>query len=436
MLSDDQAPLNFSALIGVYLGINAISDAYLLVDSTDCSLYKTQYIHGRHDWNSSLLRTDGLHRIAFSNICVQGAVSNHEEPLRAKVRALDRATGAGVVFVTAMPLCSLTCVDYGRMIRETADLTGRAIDIPAESLTGDWLDGYATLLKAAATHLALPKIARDPAKVAIVGHMMDRNEGDQQGNLAEMRRLLTGLGLETASIWLSGGRFAELAQAASAGTIVSLPYGRQAARVLAQRTGAALVETSLPFGLEATERFLRDVAAATGRQDRAEAFIRAELSRVIPRLKWMLPYLFFNRKTLFVGDPHLAEGFSEIAEDLGLRLSACVVTGRAGRKDGPQGKAFPLLHEPGAASEPFRRLLREPVDLAVASTCTMGEMFEEGAPVVELGFPSYWQHSVSNRPFLGFDGFLCFVDRMADALAGRLRHRSMERLEGKSGRLA
>ncbi|NNN05591.1 MAG: hypothetical protein HKL90_06790 [Elusimicrobia bacterium] len=432
----DEAPFNYSALIGAYLAVNAISDAYMLVDSTDCSLYKTQYIHGRHDWNSTLLRSDGFHRISFSNVCVQGAVGDHDAPLRGRVRAMDAVEDAGVVFVTAMPLCSLTCVDYGRMLRETTGLRRPAIDVPAESLSGDWLDGYATMLESIARRIELPRVERRPGAVALVGYLMDRNEGDHRGNLSELSRLLSALGLEVVSIWLDGGPYAGLARAAEAETVIALPYALGAARVLAQRTGARVVEARLPFGLESTGRFLREVAAATGRAEAAERLIAAELARVTPGLRWILPHLFVGRRVLFLGDPHLASGFAEIAEDLGLRPTGFVATGRERHARVAAAGRATVLFEPGVASAELKELLSRPVDVAVAATCTMGELFDADVPTVEVGFPSYWQHSLARRPFLGYEGFLCLVDRIGDALAGRLRRMSVERLSAKSGRLA
>ena len=41
-------------LLGVYLGVNALRDAFLVVEGPDCSYMKTQYIQGNHDWLSTL----------------------------------------------------------------------------------------------------------------------------------------------------------------------------------------------------------------------------------------------------------------------------------------------------------------------------------------------------------------------------------------------
>jgi len=38
------------------------------------------------------------------------------------------------------------------------------------------------------------------------------------------------------------------------------------------------------------------------------------------------------------------------------------------------------------------------------------------AAAVEFGFPSVYTHALFDRPFLGFPGFMAFVDTLANAL--------------------
>jgi nitrogenase molybdenum-iron protein alpha/beta subunit len=413
--------MNFPTLLGVYLAVNAIPDAYILGDGPDCLLYKSHFIHGRHDLASTLLRISGHHRVAFTNVCSRGVVKEHDEIIRRHIRTVDGLKESGLVLVTALPMCSITGVDYGRVIRSLAgQLTKPAIDIPPDSLIGDWLDGYGQVLNALVRGLALdgkrPAKARrrPPRKAAIVGYLMDRNEADHLGNLAELRRMLTALGLETVSVWLGGEPVKALKRVVEADIIVSLPYGRAAARSLARATGAKLVETELPFGLPKTERFLRDVGKAAGRAKEAEAFIAAELARVIPRLKWIIPQYFLNRRTAFMGDPYLMEGFLDIAEDLGMVVEGAIVRGSLPLAGGA-ARPFPVLYAPRSSSPAVRRLLQAPLDLFVTCWCEQ-EFHGLRFPTMEFGFPSYRSHALFERPFLGCNGMLAFVERMAEKL--------------------
>ena len=410
-------PANFPSMLGVYLALNAVPDVFALVDGPDCSLYKAHFIHGRHDWESTLLRADGRHRVCFTNVCARGVVSDHDGVLADAVRRLDALPDCAAVMLTALPMCSITGVDYGRVARALAPcLKGAAFDVPPGSLVGDWLDGYASTLTALARSLRLEPGRARPGTVAIIGHLMDRNEADRRADARELARLMEGVGLECVSVWLSGRPYAELRRVEEAETLVSLPYARAAARLIAERTGARLVEAPLPFGLPKTEAFVRAAAGGAGRPERADAFVAAELRRVAPRFRWVLPHQFVGKRVAFAGDPHLFAGFLDIAADAGLELTGAVLTAR--RAHGGAVEGLRVEHEPPEEDPATFRLLTEGVDLLVA--CHLRSLQErDPAATMEAGFPSYRHHAFFERPTLGFDGFVGFLDRLADALARR-----------------
>jgi nitrogenase molybdenum-iron protein alpha/beta subunit len=412
-------PLNFPWLIGVYLGVNAIPDAWALVDGPDCTLYKAHFIHGRHDWNSTLLDVGGRHRIAFTNVCSRGVVREHDRIVADGLAALDALPDSGLLLATALPMCSITGTDYARIIRDHGGrLHKPALEVRPGSTLGDWLDGYAALLDALARGLGFAPGPRRRRTAAVVGYLLDRNEADHLANLAELRRLLAAVDLEPISVWLGGEPLAGLRRAERAEYVISLPYGRRAARTLARATGARLVEAPLPFGLPATAAFLRQVGAAAGRARQAEAFLSSELARVIPRLQWILPHLFLHRRVAFIGDPHLLDGFCDLADDCGMTLTGALVTGRAAHGGGRPG--LTVLHEPAAEAAGARAVLAT-ADLLVGSRAWRDRLATAGPqpglpPQVELGFPSYEHHALLERPFLGCNGVLGLVERMADAL--------------------
>ncbi|NMC71415.1 MAG: hypothetical protein GYA57_15300 [Myxococcales bacterium] len=414
-----RVPMNFPWLIGVYLGVNAVRDAYALVDGPDCALYKAHFIHGRHDAASTLLDVGGRHRIAFTNVCSRGVVRHHDEVVARHLRVLDALPGSGLLLATALPMCSVTGTDYGRILRDhRSEFRKPALEVRPSSLLGDWLDGYAATLEALARGLDLDGGGRRRRTAAVVGYLWDRNEGDHRGNLAELRRIFGALDLDLVSVWLGGGSAEDLRRAGTAELVVSLPYGRRAARTVARRTGARLVEADLPFGLPATAAFVRRVAEAAGRGARGEAFLDGELRRVVPRLRSVLDPLFLHRRVAFVGDPHRLAGFCDLADDCGMTLVGAIVTGRPGHGGAREGRT--VLFEPPEDGVEAGRVLGA-ADFVVGSRATRGLLAEAGPHPqypwwVEFGFPSYEHHALVERPFLGCDGALALVERMADCL--------------------
>ncbi|MBI5211210.1 MAG: hypothetical protein HY927_14655 [Elusimicrobia bacterium] len=415
---------NFPSLMGAYLAVNAIADAYVLVDGPDCSLYKAHFIHGRHDLCSTLLDINGRHRVCFTNVCAQSVTKDHNELILRRLRLLDEIGLPGIILLTSLPGCSITGIDYDHLLRGAQPfMTRPALAIPPTSLAGDWLDGYGMTLRAIARAIDLQGGKPKPTNVALVGYMRDRGEGDHRANLRELRRLLKALGLDVVSVWLDGGPYAELGRVKDAGVIVSLPYGREAARELAERTGAKLVEASMPFGLQATNGWLRLIAEETGRQKEAEALIREETAVVFKRLQWIIPYSFLHKKVSYIGDPYLLEGFAGISEDLGMRLREAFVMSREGREGFPlQGEGFTTTCEPDVYHPAVDKFLMYPPDLLVSNTNEITRVLRTPSlQVVELGYPSYYFHALYEMPYLGFAGFVAFVQRMADTLSSMRR---------------
>ncbi|MBM4388109.1 MAG: hypothetical protein FJ088_10255 [Deltaproteobacteria bacterium] len=409
----------YSYLVGVYAAINAISDAYALVDSPDCAHMKTQYIQGNHDWLSTITSVSGFHRITNTAIHPHNMAPSREANISANLTRLASHQSANLVCMTSMPMAFITGVDYERICRGVKKDTGKeVIHIPGKSLSGDWLDGYAETLKSLASQMDTAGASPQEDCVAVVGNLFDRNEADHAGNLNELRKIFDALGLKLATVWLGGSPVDELKKVLGAGAIISLPYGRQAAAILARRLNVRLIETCLPFGLASSEKFVADVAAAFSREETAGSFIKAELSQIIPKIEWTIPFTFMNRRAGFIGDPHLLYGFLEILELLGCKHAFSIVTNHPSHLKELKGR-FPDLKPLVEPKRTFfmnfvnNSIQNREVDIIVTNNA--GYQVSEAA-LLEFGFPSFFTHALYPRPFLGFGGFLAFVDSMANHL--------------------
>jgi nitrogenase molybdenum-iron protein alpha chain len=278
----------------------------------------------------------------------------------------------------------------------------------------------------------------DADQVGIVGYGWDRNEGDHRGNLAELSRLLSGLGLKLASCWLSGAGVSRLENIARARTIISFPYARTAARTIAQRLGARLLECELPIGIEATCDWLREVGRATNRIERAEAFIERELGQLVPRLEWLLPFAIQGKRALLLGDRHLVGALARALPELGVE-PACQIhwnDPRAGEREQPENLLVGPTHR--EVAERIGSWLTHGIDLAFSNSDGLLFLLRQPAPpaTVEIGYPSYHTHALLEAPILGFRGVLGLVERMLNRLAFKalsesVRHPADGREKGK-----
>ncbi|MBI2387157.1 MAG: hypothetical protein HYV14_14290 [Elusimicrobia bacterium] len=382
-------------LNGVYVAVDALAGAYLVVDGPYCVFTKAemQYCHN--------LRCRLLPPIGHRRVVHTGQVQDREE---VKSLSTDRNAQVDAVFagVCAQPDAGIvlsTTFDFHELVnfplKEVARRHARPggpllCHIPSRSLGGTWLDGYARTCEALARSVTLRPGRRGKDAVALVGYLHDRDEPDHAGNLRELRRLLEALGLRVESVWLSGGGRAELEAAERASLVISLPYAREAARVVAERTGARLCEAELPLGLSATERFLRKVAASAGR-GREAAPLAARESRAAVRdtQAHVLRVISGRVAEVLQDDPHLTAALRELCAELGLLADPALLT----------------------ALGPLEKRIR-PVCLAP----TGSDLSPDDAVHVPIGYPNYVEHPVAERPFLGYAGFRHLVDRVASAI--------------------
>lgn len=429
MLEDYTPRSNFSYLIGAYLAVNALPDAYLYVDGPDCSFYKAQFIHGKHDLNSTLIDAGGNHRIRMSDVTVNQVVVDRTQILKTSVEELNRLESCSLVLLTSMPMATITGTQYDLLVRALRPgLSKPLVEVPSLSLSGDWLDGYAETLAALAGAAELTG-EPDPEKVALVGNMMDRNERDHTANVDELERMIRGLGLEPVSVWLSGRPLEHLCRAGEAGTIISLPHGRKAARKLAARTGARLLETGLPFGLKPTVDWLTYLGEQLDRSQEAGVLIERGLGQVVQAIQWLVPKYLVGTNVLFSGDPFLFEPAAEFFAELGCRTVGLIAVGRESHlhplPESLAARGIPMLFE--ANPYELEKLISalpagETLDLAIQSD-TFGWKGKGDHMVMPFGCACYWWHAIYDTPYLGFSGALSFVDRMVNRLMVRYQRR-------------
>jgi len=416
----------YPRILGTYLAVNAIPDVWMLVDSADCATMRAEFIHDNHDWNSTLIAEDGKHRIANSGACPDSIVMDRRELLAGLMRDIGQEEGS-YLLVYPSPITALLGVDYDSVFESVKDsVEMKMLTIrPVESL-GDWVSGYCHVMETLARNIELPDVVREPDSVAVVGYMWDRNEADHRANVAELGRLLNGLGLDLKSVWLSGAPTTGLADVAGADTIIEFPYAGSAARILAERTGARIVTTHLPVGLEATCRWMELVAGATGRAERAREWLDSEAGHYYAALSKAVLRYFANRDFIVCTESHLGCAVARMLTEFGgnVRLLAC-----SGRRVEPDERIARLtLYSPE-----MRRLggqISEIVDgasllpVVIANEQAMATIPTVPVAGVFLGFQSPGTHHLFDAPFLGFRGTLSLVDRIVNSLpVGFLLHR-------------
>jgi nitrogenase molybdenum-iron protein alpha/beta subunit len=416
-----------SYLCGAYIAVGAVPDACLIVEGPYCVVDKAD-IHGSHDLTSTLLRPGGDARVLFTVLRadveeVKSLILDRTGQVETLIADVCANHPARVILTTSFDFHQLLNLPLRQITARFRRETGRTLlHVPSKSLGGDWLEGYADVCEVLARDVPLaagPRDPRDPRKVAVVGHLMDRLEPDQQGNLTELRRLLGALDLELVSTWLSGATWAELARVEQAGLVVSLPYARKAAQILAERLGVPLLELDLPVGLTRTRDFVARLGERVGRTAEAARFADAETSAALRDTVPSVERFLAGGTVLLSLDPHLLEGVASFCEEVGLRPVGAVVRGHLDRLPADQRarlEALRALAPDDEARDARRRVAHVQVGGFDGGVGDREQPSMAGVVKVPFGYPNYFEHPLVERPFLGFAGYRHLVDRLVAAV--------------------
>ncbi len=391
---------DFSYLTGVYLALNAVPDAYLLMDAPDCCYKKIEFIDKNHDLFADLFRTDGFHRIANTSVYQGNAMLDRSDEIEDLLVRMADHEPAGVVWLCSMPMASLTGIQYDLIVRRAQGRSGKPlIEIPSRGLSETWLGGYESVLVRLAEELPLDPDEKQKDTVALVGYFMDRHEGDHLGNLKLFEQVFARLGFELVSVWLGGGGTRKLQEIERAERVISLPYGRKAARVLAERTGAELLELDLPFGVAGSSEWLRRMGEFLGRE--VEGWIEGELKAVLPTIELVCPQFLLDREITILADVHLGRALRSALEEFGAQVVNTVLFGSSDE-----------------SLEECSRLELEPGHLCIGNTYS-AMIIDAPVRFFQFGFPASGNHYLLSEPTFFYRGFVAFLGRLINAINSR-----------------
>lgn len=422
------APLPHTGLFGVFLGVHAVRDAlHVLHTGVGCK-GKTQRQLVDHD-----LGREAHAQVGWTELAEEDLIRDVAARLREAVPELQRRRQAAALLVTASAAVELTSTD---LAAETARLE-TALGVPVVWLPGvataaDLYVGYGAVVRALVERVDWRLPAADPSVVSLVGYLFHRYEHEQAANLAELARLVEGLGARLGPTFLAGEPYDTLQRAHEARLLVRLPYAGVAAEDLSALTSRRVCNAGLPLGLRATGAWLRGVGAALGvASPRVEALVSAREARAVSRLDLARRRLG-GRRLAILADTPWAAGWVLLAQELSLEIPLVALLDRslggetslrthiaasegALSPDTHVVEAPTLLELRGLAGAPGDA---PPFDLVVRPDLSLAGTPWADLPFLETGFPAPHKHFVFPLPELGYNGAVALAQRLLDAVGG------------------
>jgi nitrogenase molybdenum-iron protein alpha/beta subunit len=405
-------------LVWVLLWVNAIKDSYLWIDSPDCFFFKNDFVQWNHDITSKLRQADWNHKF-LSTISDANNVSwNRNDKFLETLKHIGEQDFVKQIFVSSMPMNQIVWTDYDWIIKEVKKWLKKdkpIFNIPSRSMTDCWLEWYSDLLFSLAKNIDIEGSKQEKNNIAIVWNLFDRWEGDCIWNVQELKRIIEWLWLTVVSIWLDWWDYSDVLNIKNAGTIISLPYGRKAAKKIANRLDVDLIELDLPFWLDKTWEFIRTIWNHFWIIEKAEDIIKKELTEInkIDIIKWVIPHTFIWKKVSYFGDPYLLMGIIDLSKTLWFEVTSIFIHW--------EEKHFPnnidnIIDWTIPIKSWFEKWDSiDWIDLFITNSHIM--IWENSKiKTMEIWFPSYNYHLFTFEPYFWYKWTIIFINRMANIL--------------------
>ena len=318
-------------------------------------------------------------------------------------------------------------------------------DVPfahTPAFVGSHITGYDNAMKGILAHFwdgkagTVPALERKPNnKINFLGGF----DGYTVGNLREVKRIFNMMGIEytilgdNSDVWdtPADGEFrmydggTTLEDAANSihakATISMQEYCTEKTLPFIAEHGQEVVALNHPIGVEATDKFIMEVARLTG------ATIPDELSKERGRLVDAIADSnahIHGKKFAIYGDPDMCLGLAAFLLELGGEPTHVLATN--GNKEWAE-KVQALFD-----SSPFGKnchvyagkdlwhmrslLFTEPVDFLIGNTYGKSLMRDTGTPLIRIGFPVFDRHHKHRYPVWGYQGTMNVLVWILDAI--------------------
>ena len=250
---------------GVYLASHAIPDSLCMCHASVGCKVKTQQHLVDHDGVA-----DAHNRRRYSQFIDEDLIQGSTQQLEEEIAAFQGRRDSKVVLIDSSTPISLQGQSLAPVCRRLEDKLGvHVVAVDARNYDADLWQGYDAAMATLLARQDWPALDQTVAdEIAVVGYPFDRYEPDHTGTVAELRRLLFGIGLQARAVWLAGEPYATLQRITQARHVVLLPWAQEHTEKALRAAGRTPIRAGLPMGLDGTSRWLRDIAKAVDAAER------------------------------------------------------------------------------------------------------------------------------------------------------------------------
>lgn len=410
-------------LDGVYLALGATPNAVALVDAPRCEMIRAMKTGVMQDRMSDLVGEGayaGDRRLYTVDWRFGSEIRGVEEKIRKTLRTMAGRYPDQPIFILRGLLSLLVNTDLEGIVAELKDrISNPLLIVEHPSLDDDWIDGYRQFDKTVTGRILADEGSDEPL---VSGFGLFRLEGDELGNVGEIRRIMRALGLPEPR-WPMNGDALSLAPIRRTAPRLVFPYSFDYDRTDLPENA---MRVPLPIGMRDTVAFVKRLGELFNREEEAGIFIEKERARIKNTVMKSVFQRLAGRGAVVIGDPWRSRGFCRALREFGMEVSwiASLRNGNMGfdGREELEAEGAEILLDPDQVhlhERLFKGAESREIDVVVGSGLLRDAARAAGLAYVETGYPAFLEHFLTPAPVFGFEGVARLAERLDNAIAYR-----------------
>ncbi|KPU46184.1 nitrogenase molybdenum-iron protein beta chain [Oxobacter pfennigii] len=385
--------------------------------------------------------------LSSTNVVERDIVFGGEDRLREQIATTLEIMDGDIYLILTGCMVEMIGDDLDSVASEFLDSEKLVIAVHTPSFRGNSFTGYELVLSALVKKYVFKTSVKVPKSVNVLG-IVPAQDVFWEGNLREIKRLLSKLGLKVNTFFGEGETLDDIKNSgqASLNIVVSDVYGESVAREFEEVHNVPYITTEFPIGAIATEAFLNNVSKALDLDESlTQSVIKEEKSvyyNYLERIADIYNDIDLQRYAVVVSDGNYAPAVTRfLSDELGWIPELVVITDFL--DDNQKQKLLKRFENLESGISPVVKFDTDASSVkkyiaqiwpqnrndryydAFNPAVVVGSVFERdlsaefGFPLLTLSYP-VTNRVVLNRTYAGFNGALSITeDLLSIIVAGR-----------------
>jgi len=417
-------PMKVCKLFGAYATVSGIQNAFPLFHSPCGCQYYIRVCMLLHDGIDPVILT--------SDLSQEDVVFGGEERLRKSILTCHKAYDPDLIVVMSSCAPSLVGDDIDAVAESTSGLIrGDVVAVDCAGFQGDQVSGFKDVILKLLEKYAQPGQEVKKNTVNLIG-IIPGYDYRWRCDILSLTGMLNLAGVEVNAVL--GGNLT-LDQIKSVGSaelniVLSETRGLEIAEYLEQKFATPFIHPKyLPIGMQSTKEWLTTIAQHIS--DFKRKAIKGKLEESVAPFEYadlaLTTTYTVDTRVAIVNEPHRAISLARyLVEDIGVKLATLCVTESNEETEAFLQKYLQELNQEDCKIllTPDHYILHKTLtelkpDIIYGSSMERAAAVEIGASLIAIGYPTYDEQIMTDRPYMGFNGISVLMEDLVNAIIKR-----------------